>query len=151
MTGSFGNSAAILRSAPAFSIPVRRAGNLICKACPVRPISAEFGWDVAEEQSMKPKNDERTKLSAMVPRANVDALFRIAREHDKSVSAEVRAAVAEHVSKESAPAVPSFAARPSAPSERGDARAPRLAGTWPSLGAPDGSGPPAGTRPKEAV
>ena len=41
--------------------------------------------------------DERTKLSALVPRADVDALFRIARSHDRSVSAEVRSAIAEHV------------------------------------------------------
>src|SRR5438034_2770871 len=98
---------------------------------------------------MVPKSSERTKLSALVPRADVDALFRIARSHDRSVSAEVRSAIAEHVvdnaSQESPTAAASFsAARLAASAERGEARAPRLAGNRPSPAAPDGSGPPGG-------
>jgi hypothetical protein len=83
-----------------------------------------------------------------------DAVRQLADDGNRSLSREIRAAIAEHVSKESsAPAAASSfsAARSAPPLERGEARAPQLAGIRPSSGAPDGSGPPAGTRPKEAV
>jgi hypothetical protein len=82
-----------------------------------------------------------------------DAVRQLADDGNRSLSREIRAAIAEHVSKESsATAVaPSSAAKSTAPSERGDARAPRLAGKRPSPGAPDTSGPPTGARPRKAA
>src|SRR6266550_5449246 len=43
------------------------------------------------------------------------------------------------------------AARSATPSQRGEGRAPQLAGIRSSPGVPDGSGPPTGARPKEAA
>jgi hypothetical protein len=104
---------------------------------------------VAEEQSVN--KERKVNIAARVPPALAAALADLAERGNRTVSREVAQAVAEHVKESSTPAAAAFsAARSAAPLERGDARAPRLAGTRPSLGAPDGSGPPAGTRPKEA-
>jgi Arc-like DNA binding domain len=82
-------------------------------------------------------------------------LAAVARVNDRSLAAEIRQAIAEHVSKESAPAGDSTfsAVRSSAPSERGEACASQLAGIRPSPGAPDVPGPaprPGGKQPPSA-
>jgi hypothetical protein len=81
-----------------------------------------------------------------------DAVRQLADDGNRSLSREIRAAISEHV-KESSPAAAttSSAVRSATSAERGEARASQLAGKRPSPGAPDGSGPPAGTRPKEAA
>jgi plasmid stability protein len=99
-------------------------------------------------------------IAALVPDSMRTELERSAAEHERSLSGEIRAALRQHLqdpsedaSQASAPAAAttSSAARSAASAERGEARASQLAGIRPSPAAPDGSGPPGGARPKEAV
>jgi hypothetical protein len=81
-----------------------------------------------------------------------DAVRQLADDGNRSLSREIRAAITEHVKESSTTSAdPSAAARSATASERGDARAPRLAGIRPSSGAPDTPGLPTGARPKDVA
>jgi hypothetical protein len=97
--------------------------------------------------------ERKVNIAARVPPALAAAVADLPESGNRTVSREVAQAVAEHVKESSATAAAAFsAARSAAPLERGDARAPRLAGKRPGPGAPDlPGGPPAGARPKEAT
>ncbi len=87
----------------------------------------------------------KVTVAARVEPLLAEAVVALADRGNRSTSREIAAAIAEHVSKESAPAaVPtSSAVRSSASSERGEACAPQLAGRPTSPGAPD-TPPPKG-------
>jgi hypothetical protein len=83
--------------------------------------------------------ERKATIAARVPLELKEAMVALADAGNRSTSREIAAAIAEHVSKESAPAAAttSSAVRSSAPSERDEARSSPLAGTRPSLSGPD--------------
>src|SRR5437660_10081482 len=102
--------------------------------------------------------ERKVTVAARVPPDLAAAVARLADAADRTVARESGRAIREHVQSEtrlhqvSTTAVAtSSAVRSSAPSQRGEARAPQLAGIRPSLGGPDMPGPPAGAPPKEAA
>jgi hypothetical protein len=104
---------------------------------------------VAEELDVS--KERKVNIAARVPPELAAAVADLAERGNRTVSREVAQAVAEHVKESSAPAAAAFsAAQSAAPLERGDARAPQLAGKRPNPGALDGSGPLTGARPREA-
>lgn len=114
-------------------------------------MSRSLAFVEAEQQSVSKVNERKVTVAARVEPSLAEAVAALADVGNRSTSREIRAAIAEHVKESSAAAAPSSAAQSTAPSERGDARAPQLAGTRPSSGAPGAPGPPAGARPKEAA
>ena len=89
----------------------------------------------------------KVTVAARVEPSLAEAVVALADRGNRSTSREIAAAIAEHVSKESAPAAATTrsAVGSSAPSERDIApvRA-QLAGTRPNPAAPHGSGAPVG-------